>query len=68
MDGQDIRVRKRGRPVGQTVGPPITVRLPLDDLAALDQWGSEEMPGASRRDLIKAALRDWLVGQGRLKP
>jgi hypothetical protein len=69
MSGQSLisQKKKRGpKPTG--VGTPVLVRLPPDLLTAIDAYTLDDMPGASRPEVIRAALRDWLIHIGRLKP
>lgn len=54
---------RRGRPAtGQ--GTPIGVRLQPELLIALDRYIAREMPGASRAEAIRYALRQCLVSHG----
>ena len=52
--------RKRGRPPVGSVG--VMVKLPPDQLAALDAWIAERSPDAalSRPEAIRALLRERL--------
>lgn len=59
--------KKRGRPAtGQD--PVVTVRIPKETIAVLDQWIGEQPSNLTRSEAIRFALRDWLIGLGLLKP
>lgn len=58
-------IRKVGRPkVGAT---PVTVRIPPDVLAMLDEFASQEPDTPSRPEALRRILRDWLVNRGYMK-
>lgn len=55
-----------GRP--RVDATPITVRVPPDQLAALDAWISAQSdPKPSRPEAIRHALANWLSGQGQVQ-
>ena len=59
MSINDIEKRSRGRPT--TGSTPVLVRLPPDELAAIDAWIKKEHDGASRpmgiRRLVEIGLK-----------
>jgi hypothetical protein len=56
---------KRGpAPTGK--GTLVGVRMPPDELAALDRFIAEQKPDMSRPEALRYAFRDWAIGQGLL--
>lgn len=52
MSIDDVRKRGKGRPAVNAV--PITVRMPPDQLAALDRWISEQVdPKPTRPEALR---------------
>ncbi len=58
MSINDVEKRGRGRPA--TGATPVTVRLPPDQLAALDAWIDEQDPKPSRPEAIRKILQEKL--------
>lgn len=64
---KSLSAQKRGRP--EVDSEPITVRLPRDVLAALDEaraLKSAQFP-PSRPEVVRFALVEWLKREGVLK-
>lgn len=58
--------KKRGRPA-TGLDPMISVRVPPIILAALDNWIAERpAPKPSRSETVRAAVKAWLVIEGRI--
>ena len=55
MSIDDVRKAKRGRPAVNAT--PVTVRLPPDDLEALDLWIATNAEGESRPEGLRRILR-----------
>jgi hypothetical protein len=65
MSINDIEKRSRGRPT--TGSTPVLVRLPPDELAAIDAWIKKEHDGASRPMAIRRLVEQALDSFGRKK-
>ena len=60
MSIDDVR-KPRGRPaVGST---PVTVRIPPDQLAAVDAWIGEQPDGPTRPEAVRRLVEKGLVSK-----
>lgn len=57
--------RQVGRPPVNAT--PVTVRIPPDQLDALNAFAASEADMPTRPEAVRRILRDWLVGHGYLK-
>lgn len=68
MARQTMVPKKKRGPAPTGKGVQVQVRLQAPELTALDGYIADQPePRPTRPEAIRLALRDWLVGLGRLK-
>jgi Arc/MetJ-type ribon-helix-helix transcriptional regulator len=63
MTNASKNTKKRGRP--QVDSEPITLRLPSDLMASLDEWREGQPIPPKRADVVRFALVEWLKTKGK---
>ena len=62
-----VKPKKRGRPpTGRDA--LVGVRMPADLTVALDKAATKHDGGATRSDMVRQIVRDWLIANGFLNP